>query len=230
MRQDPDIILIGEIRDMETAQAALKAAETGHLVISTLHAKTTVTSVSRMLDLFAGEELKSVRNRFSDVLRGIVSQKLVRSTLEDGLRVPVNEILLNTNQLRLALENGGTPTELRAILEKGKEFGMQTFEQHFTDLVALGLVTEKIALAQAGDPDQMKIMLANLAEEKKLAEVSLPAKTKMSFPPTKIAPAIPFSVRVKEEEQASGVVITPSGAAFALPKAPIRPDIYLPPK
>jgi len=234
MRQDPDIILIGEIRDEETAQAALKAAETGHLVISTIHGKTTITSISRMLDLFSGDELKSARNRFADVLRGIVSQKLVESTDPSGIRVPVNEILLNTHELKLALEADASPTELRQLLENGSTYGMQTFESHFKTLVEQNIVAEKVALSQASLPDQMQELLNSISEEDKFDQPEITVSEDKGLPKfpfrANFKPTISFSELVRQEEKDSGVVITPSGAAPILPKAPVRPAIYLPPK
>jgi twitching motility protein PilT len=221
LRQDPDVILIGEIRDPKTAQAALQAAMSGHLVITTLHAMTSVASIGRMLDMFAGEELKSVKNRFSEVLRGIVSQKLVPSTEESGGRIPVNEILLNTDVMKKALEQNLEPTQLRELLENSSKVGMQTFEQHFKHLVSENLVDEKIALAQSSYPEQMKEMLAEIGK--------VPVQEENEFILDN-GEEMSFSERVKAEEKANGIVIKPSGAAPILPKAPVRPNRYFPRK
>lgn len=225
MRQDPDVILIGEIRDKETAQAALKAAETGHLVISTIHSMTSISVIGRILDLFEGDGSVSARNRFADVLRGIVVQKLVRSTAENGQLVPVNEILLNTDEVKRAIEMELAPTALREILEASRETGMQTFEQDFQQLVEAKVVTEQVALAQSSNPTQMK----ELIEEIQQTEV----KTNPSFPltvPIVDKPSRPksFSEIMKQKAEESGVVVKPSSAApDTLPK-PIRPNIYVP--
>ena len=221
LRQDPDVILIGEIRNTKTAQAALQAAASGHLVITTLHAMTSVASIGRMLDMFIGEELEGVKNRFSEVLRGIVSQKLVPSTDESGARVPVNEILLNTEEMKKALEQNMKPTELRELLEKSGKFGMQTFEKHFQQLVSAGVVDEKIALAQSSYPDQMKSMLVEIGKT--------PVEEEIDFVLDN-GEEMTFSERVKAKEKANGIVITPSGAAPILPKAPVRPNRYFPRK
>lgn len=233
MRQDPDVILIGEIRDEETAQAALKAAETGHLVISTIHSKAAVSVIGRMLDHFEGDGSASARNRLADVLRGIVVQKLVRSTAENGQLVPVNEILLNTDEVKRAIEESAPPTKMREILEASRETGMQTFEQDFQQLVAANVVTEQVALAQASEPAQMKELLDELKPKVEASPMN------RLFPPTApTAPAVPllkqpgkakpFSEVVKQKEEESGVVVKPSSAApDSLPK-PIRPNIYVP--
>lgn len=233
MRQDPDVILIGEIRDRETAQACLKAAETGHLVISTIHSMTSISVVGRLLDLFEGEG--GARNRFADVLRGIVVQKLVRSTAPSGQLVPVNEILLNTDEVKKAIENEVASTGMRTILEAGREIGMQTFEQDFQQLVEANVVTEDVAIAQASNPTQMKELLDDLTTPAPKQKQSLLASPLPSSKP--VRPSLqktlptkpkPFSELVREKEERSGVVVKPSSAALNdLPK-PIRPNIYTP--
>lgn len=237
MRQDPDVILIGEIRDMETASACLKAAETGHLVISTIHSMTSVSVIGRILDLFENDQSASARNRFADVLRGIVSQKLVISTAENGQLVPVNEILLNTDEMRQAIEKELPPTELRAILEASRNIGMQTFEQDFQQLVKANIVTPQVAISQASNPSQMRELLAE-------AEPPAPPTLKRTpdFPqprtpiapkperPQQPAPEKPksFSELIREKEQQSGVIVKPSSAAPSEIPKPIRPQVYLP--
>lgn len=239
MRQDPDIILIGEIRDKETAQACLKAAETGHLVISTIHGMTSIASIGRMLDLFSNEEQTSARNRFADVLRGIVTQKLVRSTAKNGQLVPVNEILLNNIEFKKAIENNLPPTELREILISGKDLGMQTFEQDFQNLVLNNIVTEKVAMSLATFPDEMKELLDNIRDDIDTNRpIAIADPTTGNVVYSKTAPKmkklasknIPFSQVIKKQEEESGIVIKPSGAAFEKLPPPIRPQIFLPNK
>jgi twitching motility protein PilT len=224
MRQDPDVILIGEIRDKETAQACLKAAETGHLVISTIHSMTSVSVVGRILDLFEGDGSASARNRFADVLRGIVVQKLVRSTAESGQLVPVNEILLNTDEVKRAIEDNAAPTRMREILEASRETGMQTFEQDFQQLVAAKVVTEKVALAQASHRTQMKELIDGIKPRPEPAKVFPPSPPVVKSPVRTLS----YSEMMKQKEEESGVVVKPSSAApDTLPK-PIRPNIYFP--
>jgi twitching motility protein PilT len=228
MRQDPDVILIGEIRDKETAQAALKAAETGHLVISTIHSMSSVSVIGTFLDRLEGEGSAGARNRLADVLRGVVVQKLVRSTAENGQLVPVNEILLNTDEVKRAIEAEAAPTKLREILEAGRETGMQTFEQDFQQLVAANIVTEQVAIAQATDKMQMKELIEELKPRTEV-NPAFPQAPKPVAPVLK--PAVktrPFSEVIRQKEEDSGVVVKPSSAApDTLPK-PIRPNIYVP--
>lgn len=236
MRQDPDVILIGEIRDKETAQACLNAAETGHLVISTIHSMTATSAISRMLDRFQGEDSKSARNRFADVLRGIVVQKLVRSTHESGQLVPVNEILLNTDEMKRCIERDDSPTLIRELLEQSRDTGMQTFEQDFQQLVETNIVTEQVAMAQASYPVQMRELLDGLKDRSQHNLHPLPPVTSNPGSPF-IKPEHPvsmtkqprrFSEIVKEKEESSGVVVKPSSAAPDIPPKPIRPNIYMP--
>lgn len=225
MRQDPDVILIGEIRDKETAQAALKAAETGHLVISTIHSMTSVSVIGRILDLFDGDGSASARNRFADVLRGVVAQKLVRSTAENGQLVPVNELLLNTDDFKRAIEEELPPTKLRELLEASRETGMQTFEQDFQQLVEAGVVTEQVAMAQASNKTQMRELIDEMKPAPGNSHSFPPSPARIVKPTVK---ARPFSEVIKQKEEDSGVVVKPSSAApDTLPK-PIRPNIYFP--
>ena len=248
MRQDPNVILIGEIRDKETAQACLTAAETGHLVISTIHSMTSVSVIGRILDLFEGESTASARNKFADVLRGIVVQKLVRSTAENGQLVPVDEILLNTDEVRKAIEENEPPSRMREILEASREVGMQTFEQDFLQLVEAGIVTEQVAVAQAAYPTQMRAMLAELDlssepetepeksqtpeqretdgphEESKVVRPTRPVTSLLKEEPRTTS----FSEMMRRKEEESGIVVKPSTAApQTLPK-PIRPMTFRP--
>lgn len=231
MRQDPDVILIGEIRDNETAQACLKAAETGHLVISTIHSMTATAAISRLLDLSESEQAGGARSRLAEILRGIVVQKLVRSTAEDGQLVPVNEILLNTDEVKQMIEKGEDISLIRNLIETGRDVGMQTFEQDFQQLVEAGIVTEQVALAQATNPTQMRELLTGLKSNTEEASPS-PMKnmmpTRPNSPVEKSAAPKKFSEIVKEKEVESGIVVKPSSAApNKLPK-PIRPNIYTP--
>jgi twitching motility protein PilT len=224
MRQDPDVILIGEVRDKETAAACLKAAESGHLVISTIHSKTAVSTIGRILDLFEGEGSASARNRLADVLRGIVVQKLVRSTASSGQLVPVNEILLNTEEVKKAIEEEVPPTKLREILEASRETGMQTFEQDFQQLVASNIVTEQVALAQASNRSQMQQLLEEVKPRPEHGKL-FPPTTPLIKKPMK---AKSFSEVMRQQEEESGVVVKPSTAAPDLLPKPIRPNTYIP--
>jgi twitching motility protein PilT len=139
LRQDPDVILLGEIRDSETMEIALMAAETGHLVLSTLHTPDVYRTVHRMLSLATGD-LKEVRERLADVLQGIVAQRLVPRKDGHGL-VLVSEVLIVTGTVREALKRPEANPPLKDLIEKGQHpYGMQTFEMHMKHLVSQGIV------------------------------------------------------------------------------------------
>jgi twitching motility protein PilT len=153
LRQDPDVILIGETRDPDTADIAVKAAETGHLVISAMPTPDVTTTLERLVAMFPAEERDIGRVRLSEALRGIVSQQLLPRADEEG-RVAAFEILVNTPQVRACLKNPAKWGELRTLMAQGREaHGMQTFDQSLADLVASKSITEETAAAAArGDP------------------------------------------------------------------------------
>jgi twitching motility protein PilT len=153
LRQDPDVILIGETRDPDTADIAVKAAETGHLVISAMPTPDVTTTLERLVAMFPAEERDIGRVRLSEALRGIVSQQLLPRADEEG-RVAAFEILVNTPAVRAVLKNPAKWGELRTLMAQGREaHGMQTFEQSLADLVAAKSITEETAAAAArGDP------------------------------------------------------------------------------
>lgn len=224
MKQDPDVLIIGETVDTATAAACLSAAETGHLVFSTVHALSTTASITRMLDLFPHAEQKSVRNRLAEVLKGIVTQKLVRSTDPSGSLVAVNEVLLNTADFQQAIEQEATNSELHELLKASRDSGMQTMEDHFAELVRDGIVSPKVALAQAINQEEMKQQLNDL----NITE-TVTADTVNEIEQTEV----PFSQRIALQEEATGKVMKNSGAALVLPDSPQppkRPQVYIPRK
>jgi twitching motility protein PilT len=149
LRQDPDVILVGEIRDAETMEIALMAAETGHLVLSTLHTPDVFRTVSRMLSLSAGDP-KEVRERIADTLQGIVAQRLVPRRDGQGL-VLASEVLVVTGTVRESLKRPEGNPPLKDLLEKGAHpYGMQTFEMHLKRLVAEGIIDREAARAATG--------------------------------------------------------------------------------
>jgi twitching motility protein PilT len=149
LRQDPDVILLGEIRDSETMEIALMAAETGHLVLSTLHTPDVYRTVHRMLSLSTGDP-KEVRERLADVLQGIVAQRLVPRQDGHGL-VLVSEVLIVTGTVREALKRPEANPPLKDLIEKGQHpYGMQTFEMHLKHLVAQGIIDADAARGATG--------------------------------------------------------------------------------
>ncbi|THF85885.1 PilT/PilU family type 4a pilus ATPase [Deinococcus sp. KSM4-11] len=157
MRQDPDIILIGEMRDKETVEAALSAAQTGHLVFSTLHTQDAVRTVNRIIDFFAPHERDQIRLGLSESIVGIVSQRLLPRA--GGGRVLGMEILLGTPTVRECIKDSERTEEIKQALLEGGSRGMHTFDQHLAELVAAGKMTAEDAMASATSPHELKIMM-----------------------------------------------------------------------
>ncbi len=162
MRQDPDVILIGEMRDQETTSAAITAALTGHLVFATLHTIDAVQTISRVVDLYPPHQQELARTQFAECLRAIVSQRLLVST--KGGRVPAVEILINTPHVRKQIEENKT-LEVVQALTKGQFYGMQTFNQSLVKLFKDGLASETEVLAAASSPDDLKLALRGIEQE-----------------------------------------------------------------
>jgi len=158
LRQDPDAILIGEMRDEETVHAALSAAETGHLVLSTLHTVDASESVNRIIDFFAPHMHQQVRSMLAGTLKGIVSQRLVRST--DGGRVATCEILRMTGRVRDMIMDPLQTGRLGEVIGEGAYYGMQTFDQALFGHVKSGVVDVADALRVATSPHDFKLLLA----------------------------------------------------------------------
>jgi twitching motility protein PilT len=154
LRQDPDIIMIGEMRDALSFQAAMSAADTGHLVLSTLHTTNAAQSVSRILDFFKADEREQVRRQLSGTLRAVICQRMV-SSIQGGM-VPAQEILINTGTVRKLMEENRLD-KLPAAIETGTEDGMLNFNQALFQLVKDGKVTEKEALAKATNAQALEM-------------------------------------------------------------------------
>lgn len=166
MRQDPDVILIGEMRDLETTQAALTAALTGHLVFGTLHTIDAIQTISRVVDLFPPHQQPLIRIQLAESLRAIISQRLLQST--KGGRVPAVEILINTPHVRKQIEDNKS-VEIIQALQKGQFYGMQTFNQSLVKLFKDGLASEAEVLAAASSPDDLKLAMRGIEQEIKPA-------------------------------------------------------------
>ena len=152
LRHDPDVILVGEMRDLETIALALTAAETGHLVFGTLHTASASQCPERIIDVFPGDQQQQIRLQLSESLQGIMSQILVPT--ERGGRVAVQEILLANDAVRSLIRESKTP-QLYNILQTGGKEGMQTLETALNELVAAGIVSFEAAVAAANLPDQI---------------------------------------------------------------------------
>jgi twitching motility protein PilT len=159
LRQDPDVIMIGEMRDAETIDTAMKAAETGHLLISTLHTPDAQSTVLRILAMFPPEEQDVVRIRLAESLHAVVSQRLLRKGDGKG-RVPACEVMINTPTIRELMLDGERVGEIRDYIAEGREqYGMQTFDQHLADLVTNGTVEYAVALAASTRPSDFELQM-----------------------------------------------------------------------
>jgi twitching motility protein PilT len=163
LRQDPDVVLIGELRDAETVDIALKAAETGHLVISTLHTPDAVTTVTRLVSMFPPDEQELARTRLSEALQAVVSQRLLARADGHG-RVAAVEILICNRAVRDLIDDPGRTAELHGYMrDAGDQYGMQTLDQHLMELVADEVVAYETALAAASRPKDFEKELGALA-------------------------------------------------------------------
>ncbi|HET9722948.1 MAG TPA: PilT/PilU family type 4a pilus ATPase [Actinomycetota bacterium] len=158
VRQDPDVIFVGEIRDPESALSAIQAAETGHLVISTLHTIDCTETINRILDLFPPQQQREVRTSFAGALRGIVSQRLVPRADGRG-RVPAVEVLVATGRVFDRIVDPEATEEIVDVIAEGDFYGMQTFDQCLVSLVREGLVTEDEARRSSTNPHDFNLAL-----------------------------------------------------------------------
>jgi twitching motility protein PilT len=158
LRQDPDVIMIGEIRDLVTMETALSAAETGHLVLSTMHTLDATETVNRAIGFFPLHQQQPVRAMLAGTLRGVVSQRLVRSADGSG-RVPACEVLVTTGRAKDMILNPEDTGRLHEIIRDGDFYGMQTFDQSLFDHVTAGRVTVAAAMEAASKPHDFKLML-----------------------------------------------------------------------
>src|SRR4051812_19487613 len=154
LRQDPDIIMIGEMRDSITFAAAMSAADTGHLVLSTLHTTNAAQSVGRILDFFKADEREQIRRQLAATLKAVVCQRMVRTI--EGAMTPACEIMLNTVTVRKMLEENRLD-KLGAAIETGHDDGMQDFNRALFQLVQDGKVTKEEALLKAGNPQALEM-------------------------------------------------------------------------
>jgi twitching motility protein PilT len=158
LRQDPDVILIGEMRDEETVHTALSAAETGHLVLSTVHTVDAPETINRIIDFFPPHMHQQVRAMLAGTLKGVISQRLVRST--DGGRVATCEVLRMTGRVRDMIMDSDQTGKLTEVVADGSYYGMQTFDQALFDHVKAGRVTVEEATRAATSPHDFKLLLA----------------------------------------------------------------------
>ena len=164
LRQDPDVILIGEMRDLETFETALRSAETGHLVLSTLHTINAVESLNRIMDMFPLHRQDEIRKHLASVLRAIISQRLIRRKDDTG-RVAAVEVLIGSATVREFVETARSFGDIVKLMEEGySTYGMQTFDQALYDLWKKGVVTEETALEAATSPKNLRLRMDGLAK------------------------------------------------------------------
>jgi twitching motility protein PilT len=158
MRQDPDIILVGEIRDLVTMETALSAAETGHLVFSTLHTLDATETINRIIGFFPLHQQQQVRAMVAGTLKGIISQRLVR-TIDGNGRVPACEVMIMTGRARDFILDPEMTGNLSEVIRDGEYYGMQTFDQSLFSHVKAGRITIDEAMRSASSPHDFKLML-----------------------------------------------------------------------
>ncbi len=162
LRQDPDVILVGEMRDLETIETALVAAETGHLVLSTLHTTDASETLTRIISAFPPYQQRSVRIQLAGLLKAVVSQRLMKSA-KGNSRIPAVEVLMSTPLIRdYILHEDKTPAIRDAIAAGTSQYGMQTFDQSLFYLYQSGLITLDEALRGSTNPDEFRLRLAGI--------------------------------------------------------------------
>jgi twitching motility protein PilT len=157
LRQDPDVILVGEMRDLETIHTALTAAETGHLVFATLHTQDTPQTIDRIIDVFPASQQQQVRVQLSVALQGIITQQLL-PTADGAGRVAACEVLLATPAIRNLIREGKTH-QIYSSLQTGANIGMQTMDAALATLVRAGKITQKLAESRSSTPDELRRLL-----------------------------------------------------------------------
>ena len=175
LRQDPDVILVGEMRDFETVETALVAAETGHLVLSTLHTMDATETVNRVISVFPPHQQKQIRLQLAAVLKAVISQRLLPRA--DGLgRVPAVEILISTNYIRDCIENKDKTKYIHDAIKSGtSQYGMQTFDQSLYQLYKAGLITLEEAIRRSTNPNEFKLKIQGIQSTSEISQEQMEA-------------------------------------------------------
>ncbi len=169
LRQDPDVILVGEMRDLETIETALTAAETGHLVMSTLHTLDAMETVNRIISVFPPYHQRQIRTQLSGIIKGVVSQRLVPKADGKG-RVPAVEIMIGTARIRECIDDPAKTKQLNEAISQGVvSYGMQTFDQSLMQLHSRKLITYEEALRQCSNPDDFALKLSGISSTSDLS-------------------------------------------------------------
>jgi twitching motility protein PilT len=209
LRQDPDVILIGELRDAETAQTALQAAESGHLVLSTLHTIDAAETVGRMIEFFPPEKQEVIRSIMAGVLRGVISQRLLPKL--DGGRVAAVEVMVMNSRIA-DLVREGRPDEISDAIAEGEFFQMQTFTQALIEHALSGRVDEEVAANAATNRHDFLVSLEQASKRKRAADAAdaLAEATPAPADPPPTA-ELPTVAMPPEPEQGLGLRIVPAG-------------------
>jgi len=235
LRQDPDVILIGEMRDAETIDTAMKASETGHLLVSSLHTADALSTITRIMSMFPPEEQAVVRMRLAESLQAVVSQRLLPRAGGRG-RVVACEVMIMTGAIRDFIAEGRI-AEIRDFIVDGAQYGMQTFDQHLAELVGAGLVEFEVAKAAATKPADFELDFrmgrdrqsgAYGAMRKTSASQATLASTPPSAPPPRVqmpdmqplGTATPLGVPLIPTPAAAVPATTPSVAGLGAPGLP----------
>ena len=158
LRQDPDTILVGEMRDLETVSAAITAAETGHLVFSTLHTVNAPQTIERIIDVYPADEQNQIRSMLANTLQAVISQTLFKRADQPGM-VPAIEVMLCTPAVRNCIRENRI-FEISNVIETSRALGMQTLDSSIKQLFVNGFVTREDAIAQAAHPEKLERALA----------------------------------------------------------------------
>jgi twitching motility protein PilT len=159
LREDPDVVLVGEMRDYETIAAALTVAETGHLVFATLHTNSAAQSIDRIVDVFPDEQQKQVRLQLSNTIEAVFSQRLIQTSF--NTRAIAYEVMLGTTAIRTAIRDGKTH-QIESILETSQEAGMSTIEKSLAELVKKGTITMDVAQSWSLRPEELARLVKNI--------------------------------------------------------------------
>ena len=200
LRQDPDVILVGEMRDLETIETAILAAETGHLVFSTLHTLDAPETINRVISVFPPYQQEQIRIQLASVLKASISMRLVPK--KGGGRVPAMEILIATAAIREAILEPEKFAAIRDLIAEGKsQYGMQTFDQSLFELYKSDLITFEEALAQCSRPDEFKLKVRGILSAAEMTKLEMEKKSKEA---EKVISSDPFGSGIDVEDKPFG--------------------------
>lgn len=198
LRQDPDVILVGEMRDFETIETALHAAETGHLVFSTLHTLDATETINRIISVFPPHQQKQIRIQLMTVIKAVVSQRLLPRA--DGLgRVPAVEVLISTPYIKDCIEQKEKTKLIRDAIAQGtSQYGMQTFDQSLYTLYKNGLITLEEAIRSASNPDEFKLRIQGIQSTSDVSREEMESTLETAQEPSPFSADSPFEFGGKE--------------------------------